>query len=287
MCVITNVEAMGDEMVKQRLTGVSVEPINEDMSIDLPIGVSTFRDIIKGDYLYIDKTQYIYRLVHKTKGSYFLSRPRRFGKSLFVSTLDELFQGNRDLFQGLWIGRSDYDWETHPVIRIDLSRHPIHDQASLEKSFQRHLQRIASRYGIDLSEDSPAVMFEDLIYELSMEKQVVVLIDEYDKPLIDHLDNLNEAKQIRRTLKEFYGVVKSMEAHIRLVFITGISKFSKVSIFSELNHLTDLTMNTAFGTALGLTETENSREFGGSDHSFRSKGRHFGRSSLRADERMV
>ena len=145
-------------------------------------------------------------MAHQTTGAYFLSRPRRFGKSLFVSTLNELFQGNRALFKGLWIDSSDYEWQTYPVIRIDFSRHPIRNVAELEKSIRRHLKRIARTYAVSLEDDSPAIMFEDLIFELSDKhegKRVVILIDEYDKPIIDQIDNIAEATRIRDALKGF------------------------------------------------------------------------------------
>ena len=222
----------------------------------LPTSTSTFRDIIGGNYVYIDKTQNLYQLARKPKGAYFLSRPRRFGKSLLISTMGELFRGNRELFRGLWIDKSDYDWETHPVIHINFSRAPSKTATELQQNITRYLHRIAQQYNVRLTDGPYYAQFDDLIFELAKQSQVVILIDEYDKPLIDNLDNIAETKQIRETLKGFYAVIKSMEPHIRLAFITGISKFSKVSIFSELNNLTDLTMNTSFATALGLTEAE-------------------------------
>jgi len=231
----------------------------------LPTSTATFRDIIEGDFLYIDKTEYIYEIVKPPKGMYFLSRPRRFGKSLMVSTLDELFQGKRELFHDLWIDDSDYDWATYPIMRFDMSRHGIRNVPELEESIQVHLRRIARQYNIEIEKQSPNIMFEELIFELSALSEsgkVVILIDEYDKPIIDQLENATEAKSMRDALRRFYTVIKSMESHIRLVFITGISKFAKVSIFSELNNLTDLTIDSIFATALGLTKTEISQYFG-------------------------
>ena len=216
----------------------------------------TFRDLIAGGYLYVDKTESIYQLVQGTKGIYFLSRPRRFGKSLMVSTLREIFKGNKELFEGLWIYDSDYDWQSYPVIHIDFSLHPVTTAEELKSRIQRHLEVIADDNNIGLKDADYAVQFEDLIRQLGAEKQVVILIDEYDKPLLDNIDNLDEAKRIQRTMKGFYTVIKAMDRYIRFVFITGVSKFTRVTIFSELNHLTDLTMRTTFGTALGLTEQE-------------------------------
>ncbi|MEM7534449.1 MAG: AAA family ATPase [Chloroflexota bacterium] len=229
------------------------------MRHDIPADISVFKTIIENDYLYIDKTKYIYDVARRASGSFFLSRPRRFGKSLFVSTLYELFRGNRELFKGLWIDSSDYDWQSYPVIRIDFSRYRIRNVTDIENSIWRQFNRIAKDNHVSIDRDSPDVMFAELIYELYDAydgQQVVILVDEYDKPIIDHLEDIEEAKRIRDALKGFYTIVKSMQEYIRLVFITGISKFSKVSIFSELNNLTDLTMKNWFATSLGITEEE-------------------------------
>jgi len=231
----------------------------------LPTSTATFSDIIEGNFLYVDKTEYIYQLVKPAKGMYFLSRPRRFGKSLLISTLDELFQGNRTLFKGLWIDESDYEWNSYPIMRFDMSRHGIRNVIEWEESIHAHLRRIARDYGITLENQSLNIMFEELIFALAEQSQsqkVVILIDEYDKPIIDLLEDVAEAKLMRNALRRFYTVIKSMESHIRFVMITGISKFTKVSIFSELNNLTDLTMHPSFTTALGLTTSEIQHYFG-------------------------
>ena len=229
--------------------------IGMHMPKPLPTSTATFRDIINEGKLYIDKTQYIYNLV-QYKGAWFLARPRRFGKSLFVSTLSELFRGNRELFNGLWIDGSSYNWESHPVIHLDFNLYPSKTAMELEENIKRHLAQVAAQYTITLKDGPYYAQFVDLILALSVDRQVVVLIDEYDKPLIDNLHNLAEAKAIRTTLKGFYGVLKSLESQLRMVFITGISKFSRVGVFSDLNNLTDLTMNYAYATAFGLTESE-------------------------------
>ena len=221
----------------------------------------TLRDILKNGFLYVDKTRYIYELVRYGKGVYFLARPRRFGKSLMISTLDELFQGNKELFTGLWIHSSDYTWQTHPVIRIDFSRHQIRTVADLEVRIQRHLAQIAQQYGVALVEAPFDIQLEDLILKLATKKQVVILIDEYDKPILDNIDRLDEAIRIRDTLKSFYTTIKALDASIRFVFITGVSKFSKVGVFSAMNNLDDLTMDPRFATALGITEEELLRDF--------------------------
>ncbi|MCB0063396.1 MAG: ATP-binding protein [Caldilineaceae bacterium] len=222
----------------------------------LPTTTSSFRDIIMGGFLYIDKTKSIYELIKDAKGAYFLSRPRRFGKSLLLSTLEELFRGNRDLFRGLWIDSSDYDWETHPVIRLDLSQAPVKTVEDLETNLKRALRRIAQQYQVTLVDGPAHAQFDDLIFALAQEKQVVILIDEYDNPLINNLTNLAEAKRIRDTLKGFYGVIKAMDRYVRIAFITGVSKFSKVSVFSELNNLDDLTFDGRAATMLGITQAE-------------------------------
>jgi hypothetical protein len=223
----------------------------------------TLRDIIKGGFLYVDKTHDLHELVRVGKGVYFLSRPRRFGKSLTVSTLDEIFRGNKELFQGLWIYESDYSWEKHPVIRLDFSRLQARSAEDLQYRIARHLHRIAREYGITLQDGPFDVMWDELIVQLAAEKQVVVLIDEYDKPILDNIDNLPEAIKIRDTLKQFYTVVKALDQYLRFVFITGISKFSKVGVFSGLNNLTDITMSPRFATLWGITEEEIKRDLGG------------------------
>jgi len=216
----------------------------------------TFRKIIDGGFLYIDKTQYLYKLVRPASGVYFLARPRRFGKSLMISTLEEIFLGNKELFQGLWLADSDYDWQAYPVIRIDFSRMQVASDEELKAGIIRYLHQIARHYGVTIGDGPYYAQLEDLILALATKNQVVLLIDEYDKPLIDTLHNLPEAYKIRDTLKGFYTLIKAMDQYLRFVFITGISKFSKVGVFSAMNHLTDLTMNPTFATALGLTETE-------------------------------
>jgi hypothetical protein len=222
----------------------------------LPIGIQTFRKIVEGGYLYVDKTQYIYELIRQPSGVYFLSRPRRFGKSLLISTLAEIFAGNRELFQGLWLHDSPYRWEEHPVIRIDFSLYQVKSAAALERSIKTHLRRIAREYQVSLGEGDYHEQFAELILELAAQNQAVILIDEYDKPLIDNIENVAEARRIQEVLKGFYTVIKGMDAYIRFVFLTGISKFSRVGVFSGLNNLVDLSLSARFATALGLTQEE-------------------------------
>ncbi|MEZ4730850.1 MAG: AAA family ATPase [Caldilineaceae bacterium] len=228
----------------------------------LPVTTQTFRKIIEGGLLYVDKTQYLYELLRNPTGAYFLARPRRFGKSLLISTLEEAFQGNRELFQGLWLYQSDYHWKTYPVIRLDFSLNTVKTAAALEQVIDYYLERIAQQHGITVQGFDYQSRFQDLIQQLAQGGQkVVILIDEYDKPLIDNLDHIEEAKQIRDTLKAFYTVIKAMDAYVRFVFITGISKSSRVGVFSAMNNLSDLTMHPRFATALGLTEDEIKHNF--------------------------
>ena len=227
----------------------------------LPIGIQTFRKIIEGGYLYVDKTKSIYDLIRYPTGVYFLSRPRRFGKSLLISTLDEIFQGNRDLFKTLWLYDSPYQWQQHPVIRIDFSENPVGSAAELEETLTRIMQDIAGRHHITLRPGPPHLHFADLIRELGQQNQVVILIDEYDKPILDNLADTAVAQHIQRVLKGFYGVIKALDAHIRFVLLTGVSKFSRVGVFSDLNNLNDLTMHPRYHTLVGITQVELEHNF--------------------------
>lgn len=223
----------------------------------------TFRTLIKGGFLYIDKTEHLYELVRPISGIYFFARPRRFGKSLLISTLEALFQGDKELFQGLWIAASDYEWPVHPVIRIDFGRMQVGNADELKAGIERYLRLIARQQAVTLGDGPYYALLEELILALAVERQVVILIDEYDKPLTDNLTNLAEAEKIRDVLRGFYTLIKSMDAYLRFVFITGISRFSKVGLFSAMNNLTDITMTPRFATLLGLTEEEVVRDLQG------------------------
>lgn len=222
----------------------------------LPVGFQTFRDLINGGFLYVDKTRLIYELIRNPKGVYFLARPRRFGKSLLVSTLGEIFAGNRQFFQGLWLCNSDYIWATYPVIRFDFSQAVVENGEQLKHAIKKQLYWIAETHQLTLPDDEYNLQFIELLRRLGNTQQVVVLIDEYDKPLIDNLLNLVEAQEIRHILKGFYGVLKSMDSYLRFVFITGVSKFSKVGVFSDLNNLQDLSMDDRYAALPGITQTE-------------------------------
>lgn len=222
----------------------------------LPIGIQTFRKIVEGGYLYVDKTPLIYDLIRNPSGVYFLSRPRRFGKSLLISTLEEIFLGNKELFQGLWLYESEYTWPAHPMIRIDFSLERVQSTARMEEVIGHYLEEIAWSYDLDLIEGSYQRQFRWLIQQLAQKERVVILIDEYDYPIIDNIENPAIAAEVRDVLKGFYTVIKAMDRYVRFVFLTGISKFSRVGVFSGLNNLEDLTMDPHFATVLGITETE-------------------------------
>jgi hypothetical protein len=222
---------------------------------ELPIGISSFPKIVEKNLIYVDKTEYVYRLL-KRGGIYFLSRPRRFGKSLLISILKEIFNGKKELFKGYWI----YDriqWQKYPVIHLDFLDIDYRT-LGLEKALSNQLDRIAKQYGLKSEGDSCKEKFGNLIRRLSTEKRVAVLIDEYDKPIIDYLEKhkLEIAAENRDSLRNFYSVLKSQDNNIEFLFITGISRFSKVSVFSELNHLNDITFHPDYMKMLGFSREE-------------------------------
>lgn len=216
---------------------------------------STFSDFREGGYLYVDKTANFYPWVKGTKGQYFLSRPRRFGKSLLISTFKALFQGKRELFKGLAIDQLEYDWNTYPVIHLNMGSCSGADLEDTMLRIQDQIDLNAEDHQLILTKTTPARRFAELINELAKKAPVVVLVDEYDKPLLNKLGD-ESVREYQKLLKDFYGVIKTCEEKLRFAFITGISKFSKVSIFSDLNNLTDLTMNRDAGTLLGYTQEE-------------------------------
>ena len=222
----------------------------------LPLGIQTFSEIIERDNLYVDKTQHIYKLLRAGK-YFFLSRPRRFGKSLLLSTIKSVYQGRKALFKGLWI-ENNWKWEqTHPVIHIGFSSIG-YKTIGLENAIERELELIASDYNISLKEEGYDGKFKELIKVLAKKQKVVLLIDEYDKPLIDYLapEEIAQAKAHQQILKTFYSVIKDSDAYMEFMLITGVSKFSKVSIFSELNNLLDISLDKTFADLVGITPTE-------------------------------
>lgn len=230
----------------------------------LPVGISEFEKFTKGNFIYVDKTRHIYEMVKIPQAFYFLSRPRRFGKTLLVSTLQMLFEGKKELFKNLWIEKSDWQWNYHPVMVIDFSQISLDKPENLKLGIDNILDNIAKNFSLTLKQKLLKEKFVELITNLGkkFDNNVVILVDEYDKPIIEHLgkgeEHLQIAKANRDILKQFFGVLKGINvaAALRMVFITGISKFSRVSIFSDLNNLDDLTMQNSFSTLLGYTDKE-------------------------------
>jgi hypothetical protein len=223
----------------------------------LPIGIQDFEKLRSEDYVYVDKTEYLYRLT-RVSWPYFLGRPRRFGKSLFLSTLKAYFLGKKDLFEGLAIAEMEKEWTEYPIIYIDLNIGIITDNDSLNRRLNVVLTDFEKRWGRQVEDSDPATRLEAVIrqaYEQTGRK-VVVLIDEYDKPLVNTLERKEVNEAIRNTLKGFYGILKSADANLRFVMLTGVTKFSKVSVFSDLNHLVDISLNENYAGICGISESE-------------------------------
>lgn len=223
--------------------------------LKLPIGIQDFEGIIADGYVYVDKTQLIYELITSGK-PYFLSRPRRFGKSLLISTLAALFSGRRDLFKDLWIGQSSWNWMEYPIIRLDLSTINNRTPEMFENALIAELNKIALHHQCTLTGVTSSDYLSSLIDHLSQGKRVVVLVDEYDKPILDHLNDEAVATENREILRRFYAILKARDADLQFVFLTGVTKFSKVSVFSGLNNLKDISLYKKYSTLLGLTEGE-------------------------------
>lgn len=223
----------------------------------LPIGIQTFEDIRKDGYLYVDKTAFVYQMVHTGK-PYFLSRPRRFGKSLLVSTLEAYFQGRKDLFEGLAIEQLEKEWIEYPVLHLDLNAEKYDSASRLDSMLARHLNLWEDIWGREEREKTASDRFSGIIrraYEQTG-RQVVVLIDEYDKPLLQSLLDEKLLDEFRRILKAFYGVLKSSDRYLRFVFLTGVTKFSQVSVFSDLNQLQDISSWPDYSSLCGITKEE-------------------------------
>lgn len=223
----------------------------------LPIGIQTFEKLREGNYLYVDKTALVYQIA-STSVPYFLSRPRRFGKSLLISTFEAYFQGRKDLFQGLAIEKLETEWKEYPVFHLDLNAEKYDTKEALEQVLSRSLSLWEDRWGKDAAEDTLASRFAGVLrrtYERTG-KQAVVLIDEYDKPLLQSILDEPLLEEYRRTLKAFYGVLKSAVRYLRFVFLTGVTKFAQVSVFSDLNQLNDISMKPAYATVCGITKDE-------------------------------
>ena len=229
----------------------------------LPLGLQTFAKVREGDFAYVDKTPQALDLANSA-GMYFLARPRRFGKSLFLDTLRNLFEGKRELFAGLY-AEANWEWDVqYPVIKLDMSG-GSDSVAALKVKLKSNLLHIAKRLGLELSAtDEPATLFHELIQEAHGQRgrKVVLLVDEYDKPMIDNIGKLDLAQEMCEQLHGLYSIIKAADEHLRFVMLTGVSKFSKVSIFSGLNNLEDISLNPDYGSICGYTEEELDKVFG-------------------------
>lgn len=222
-----------------------------------PIGIQNFEKLRQDGYLYIDKTDLVYSLV-QTSNCYFLSRPRRFGKSLLISILEAYFLGKKELFKGLAIEKLEQKWTVHPVLHLDLNIEKYDSIDNLTDILNVNLKLWEQTYGSNDAETSVSLRFAGIIRRAYKQtgRRVVVLVDEYDKPLLQSIGNKALQEEFRNTLKPFYGVLKSLDGCIRFALLTGVTKFGKVSVFSDLNNLDDISMNNQYATLCGITEKE-------------------------------
>jgi hypothetical protein len=230
----------------------------------LPLGIQTFEHLAEEDYLYVDKTAAIHELVTTAGRVVFLSRPRRFGKSLLCSTLASMFEGRRKLFSGLALDGLPWTWTEYPVIRIDLNAaNYMNGIPALAECIHTSLNSVSRKYQVELTGESSSAKLANLIEQLhdKCKQRVVVIIDEYDKPLLNTIEVPEIHIQLRNELKGFFGVLKSSDAHLQFSFITGVTRFSKVSIFSDLNQLDDISFNPKYADICGITQDELERDF--------------------------
>lgn len=244
-----------DQTVAVKATNAAIQPLKH-----LPISMSSISIILKNNLLYVDKTKYAYKMAEIPGSKIFLSRPRRFGKSMMLSTLEEMFRGNKELFKEQWIYHSPWDWQEYPIIRLDFN---LATTTDLMFYIKDSLMIIAKKYDVfDQAEFETSTYenyFRHLILKLSAKfdhKQVVVLIDEYDKPILDVIDDVSAATAKRDILKGFYTVMKGLDDNLRFVFLTGVSRFSKVGVFSDLNNLDDISMSDAYADVCGVSQEE-------------------------------
>ena len=223
----------------------------------LPVGIQTFSNIIEGDMLYIDKTEYIWNMIHLSK-YIFLSRPRRFGKSLLVSTLHAYFEGRKDLFKGLFIESVEKEWVQYPVLRFSMASGKHMEKDQLERYLLFMLAENERRFGITSDSIDPNVRLRNLITSIYEKtgKKVVILIDEYDAPLLDVVHEDKTLPVLRNVMRNFYSPLKDSDPYLHFVFLTGITKFSQLSIFSELNNLKNISMRPDYAGVCGITEEE-------------------------------
>ena len=223
-----------------------------------PVGIQTFEEIIKRNLLYVDKTEYVYRMTSGGGKYFFLSRPRRFGKSLLVSTLKSYFEGKKELFKGLAIDKLEKEWTEYPVLHFSMASGKHMDKEQLQRYLLYILKNKEELYGIENDYADPTIRLSNLIKTLYQQtgKQVVVLIDEYDAPLLDVVHEEINLKALRQVMRNFYSPLKDCEPYLRFVFLTGITKFSQMSIFSELNNISNISMDDEYAGICGITYDE-------------------------------
>jgi len=231
----------------------------------LPLSIQTFEEIIKKNMLYVDKTAFVYEMISGGK-YYFLSRPRRFGKSLLLSTLKAFFQGKKDLFKNLYIADKEKDWDSYPIIHIDYSS--ISYKNGIEEfnqSLLDYLRTIGELYDVVISNTIISNAFRELVLKLNKKynQQVIILVDEYDKPLVDTLLIQKQFEENREILRGLYGMMKGLDQHLRFVLLTGVSRFAKVGVFSGMNNLQDISLNETYGAVTGFTQEELEDNFEG------------------------
>ena len=222
-----------------------------------PVGIQNFESLRHDGYCYVDKTALMYRLV-KTGRYYFLSRPRRFGKSLLISTLEAYFQGKKELFEGLAVHELEKEWAEYPILHLDLNIGQYDTGQSLNDILNRSLVAWERQYGSDPAEVSLPLRFAGVVKRASEQtgRRVVILVDEYDKPMLQAIGNESLQDEYRNTLKPFYGVLKTMDGYIKFAFLTGVTKFGKVSVFSDLNNLMDISRDERYTDICGISEKE-------------------------------
>lgn len=233
----------------------------EKTSHKYPIGIQDFGEVRRNNYVYVDKTALMYQMTSEGK-YYFLSRPRRFGKSLFLSTIKAFYEGRSELFKGLKVEKemekANREWVAYPIMYLDLNTGDYNSKASLDEKLNTFLTKQEELYGRNKTEKSFGPRFEGVIERAAKKEghRVVILVDEYDKPLLQSMGNKRRQDAFRDTLKAFYGALKSCDAYIQFAMLTGVTKFGKVSIFSDLNNLNDISMDTRYHDVCGITETE-------------------------------
>ena len=229
-----------------------------EKKVKYAIGDQDFRSLRENGCVYIDKTSYIDKIVNVGNKYYFLARPRRFGKSLFLSTLQYFFEGRRELFKGLYIDSTDWDWEPYPVLRLDLNRSRYKAKGELDEVYNNTFKKWEAKYDIVDIAESFSARFENIIEAAHSKtgRRVVILVDEYDKPMVANINNKENIDHYREKLSSVYSNFKSSAEHLRLVFLTGVSRFGKLSIFSDLNNLSDISFSDVYADICGITERE-------------------------------